>query len=65
MNTTRSDLALMALMTASVNVSKAEDENYLASLDDEDDKDDEDDDPESPDYRGIYVDFPGGDTRIN
>jgi hypothetical protein len=50
-------------LTASVNVSKAEDENYLASLDDDDDEDE--DDPESPDYRGIYVDFPGGDTRIN
>jgi hypothetical protein len=50
-------------LTASVNVSKAEDENYLASLDEDDDEDE--DDPESPDYRGIYVDFPGGDTRVN
>ena len=51
-------------LSASVNVSKQDDENYLASLDDDDEGDDEDD-PESPDYRGIYVDFPGGDTRIN
>jgi hypothetical protein len=36
-------------LSASVNVSKIEDENYLAELDDDD---------EVPDYRGIYVDFP-------
>jgi hypothetical protein len=49
-------------LTASVNVSKQEDDNYLASLDDDDE---DEDDPDSPDYRGIFVDFPGGDTRVN
>jgi len=47
-------------LTASVNVSKAEDENYLASIDSDDE-----DDPDSPDYRGIFVDFPGDDARLN
>jgi hypothetical protein len=47
-------------LTASVNVSKAEDENYLAGLDSDDE-----DDPDSPDYRGLFVDFPGHDTHIN
>jgi hypothetical protein len=47
-------------LTASVNVSKLEDENYLASLDSDDE-----DDPDSPDYRGLFVDFPGNDTRVN
>ena len=42
-------------LSASVNVSKIEDDNYLAELDDE---------SEGPDYRGIFVDFPG-DTRPN
>jgi hypothetical protein len=42
-------------LSASVNVSKIEDENYLADLDDEE---------EGPDYRGIFVDFPG-ETRPN
>ena len=42
-------------LSASVNVSKIEDDNYLADLDDE---------SEGPDYRGIFVDFPG-DTRPN
>jgi hypothetical protein len=37
-------------LTASVNVSKQEDNNYLAALDDEDD--------DEPDYRGIFVDLP-------
>jgi hypothetical protein len=37
-------------LTASVNVSKQEDDNYLAALDDEDD--------DGPDYRGIFVDLP-------
>jgi hypothetical protein len=37
-------------LTASVNVSKQEDDNYLAALDDEDD--------DEPDYRGIFVDLP-------
>ena len=47
-------------LSASVNVSKQEDENYLADLDTEDD-----DDPDSPDYRGIFVDMPGSGTRPN
>jgi hypothetical protein len=42
-------------LSASVNVSKIEDDNYLAELDEE---------AEGPDYRGIFVDFPG-DTRPN
>ena len=37
-------------LTASVNVSKQEDDNYLAALDDEGD--------DGPDYRGIFVDLP-------
>jgi hypothetical protein len=40
-------------LTASVNVSKQEDDNYLAALDDEDEEDDD-----GPDYRGIFVDLP-------
>jgi hypothetical protein len=43
-------------LSASVNVSKVEDDNYLADLDTEDD--------DTPDYRGIFVDLPG-DTRPN
>lgn len=39
-------------LSASVNVSKIEDDNYLADLDDEDD--------DTPDYRGIFVDLPKG-----
>jgi hypothetical protein len=40
-------------LSASVNVSKVDDENYLASIDSDDD-----DDPDGPDYRGIFVDLP-------
>ena len=47
-------------LSASVNVSKQDDENSLADLDTEDD-----DDPDSPDYRGIFVDMPGSGTRPN
>jgi len=47
-------------LSASVNVSKQDDENSLADLDAEDD-----DDPDSPDYRGIFVDMPGSGTRPN
>jgi hypothetical protein len=43
-------------LSASVNVSKVEDDNYLADLDTEGD--------DTPDYRGIFVDLPG-DTRPN
>jgi hypothetical protein len=46
-------------LTASVNVSKMEDDNYLAALD----TDDEDDD--GPDYRGIFVELPRNDTLPN
>jgi hypothetical protein len=45
-------------LTASVNVSKEDEDNYLASLD----SDEEDD---SPDYRGIFVELPGRDPRPN
>jgi hypothetical protein len=44
-------------LSASVNVSKIEDDNYLASLDSEDD--------DSPDYRGIFVDMPRDGTLPN
>jgi hypothetical protein len=47
-------------LSASVNVSKIEDDNYLASIDSDDDEDED-----GPDYRGLFVDFPGGDTHIN
>jgi hypothetical protein len=40
-------------LSASVNVSKLEDDNYLASIDSDDDGD-----PDGPDYRGIFVDLP-------
>jgi hypothetical protein len=36
-------------LSASVNVSKVDDDNYLADIDTEDDE---------PDYRGIFVDLP-------
>lgn len=44
-------------LTASVNVSKIEDENYLADLDTDED--------EGPDYRGIFVDLPRDDSKPN
>jgi hypothetical protein len=47
-------------LSASVNVSKTEDDNYLASIDSDDD-----DDPDGPDYRGIFVDFPPDGFRPN
>ena len=47
-------------LSASVNVSKQDDENYLASLDSDDD-----DDPDSPDYKGIFVDMPTDRARPN
>ena len=46
-------------LTASVNVSKVEDDNYLAELDDDDD------DEDSADYRGIFVELPRNDTLPN
>jgi hypothetical protein len=45
-------------LSASVNVSKDDDDNYLASLDS-----DEDDD--MPDYRGVFLDMSGQDSRPN
>lgn len=50
-------------LTASVNVSTADADNFLGSL--EPDDDDEDEDPEGADYRGIFVDFAGDGTRPN
>ena len=47
-------------LSASVNVSKTEDDNYLASIDSDDD-----DDPDGPDYRGIFVDFQPDGFRPN
>lgn len=47
-------------LSASVNVSKQDDDNYLASIDSDDD-----DDPDGPDYRGIFVDLPRDGTRPN
>jgi hypothetical protein len=44
-------------LTASVNVSKVDDENYLASIDSDDD--------DGPDYRGIFVDLPRDGFRPN
>ncbi len=44
-------------LSASVNVSKIDDDNYLAALDEDDDSD--------PDYRGIFVDMPRDNTRPN
>ena len=44
-------------LSASVNVSKIEDDNYLADLDDEND--------ELADYRGIFVDLPRDTGRPN
>ncbi len=38
-------------LSASVNVSKVDDDNYLAEIDAEDEED-------LPDYRGIFVDMP-------
>ena len=40
-----------ARLSASVNVSKIDDENYLADID-------SDDDDDVPDYRGIFLDIP-------
>lgn len=44
-------------LSASVNVSKLEDDNYLADLDTEDD--------DQADYRGIFVDLPPDSGRPN
>ena len=46
-------------LSASVNVSKVEDENYLASLDTEDEDD------ANVDYLGIFLDMPGTEGRPN
>jgi hypothetical protein len=47
-------------LSASVNVSKLDDENYLASIDSDDDEDED-----GPDYRGVFVDMPPGGFRPN
>jgi hypothetical protein len=44
-------------LSASVNVSIEEEDNYLASLDSGED--------DEPDYRGIFLDLPGDDARPN
>jgi hypothetical protein len=46
-------------LTASVNVSKMEDDNYLANLDEDEESDDD------ADYRGIFVELPRNDTLPN
>ena len=48
-------------LSASVNVSKNEDDNYLADLDTEDDYED----LNGADYRGLFVDMPTDRTRPN
>lgn len=50
-------------LSASVNVSKNEDDNYLASIDTEDEDDYED--LNGADYRGLFVDMPTDRTRPN
>ena len=59
-------------LTASVNVSTEESDNFLAELevdraDAEEDDDDEDDDPDAVDvdYRAVLVDFDSGNDRLN
>jgi hypothetical protein len=60
-------------LTASVNVSTEEDDNYLAKLevelaeaeDDDDDDDDDEDDTEDPDYRAVLADFDPNGDRLN
>lgn len=46
-------------LSASVNVSKIDEDNYLAALDTEDDEE------AMPDYRGIFVDMPRDKARPN
>jgi hypothetical protein len=46
-------------LSASVNVSKIDDDNYLAELDPDEEAED------LPDYRGIFVDLPRDDARPN
>jgi hypothetical protein len=45
-------------LSASVNVSKVDDDNYLADID-------SDDDDDLPDYRGLFVDLPRDGGRPN
>jgi hypothetical protein len=58
-------------LTASVNVSTEESDNFLAKLEvelaetDDDDDDDDDDDAEDPDYRAILADFDPNGDRLN
>ena len=62
-------------LTAAVNVSTDESENYLAKLeveladadddDDDDDEEDEDEDEDGADYRAILADFDTSGDRLN
>ncbi len=52
-------------LSASVNVSKLDDDNYLAELDPEDEDEEAGDPGSGPDYRGIFVDLLRDDTRPN
>ena len=61
-------------LTASVNVSTEESDNFLAELeveradaeeDDDDDDDDDDEGEDKVDYRAILADFDGGNDRLN
>ena len=51
-------------LTAAVNVSKVEDDNFLADLDGED-LDDDEEDPESVDYRAVYAEFDPEGSNLN
>jgi hypothetical protein len=52
-------------LSASVNVSKIDDDNYLAELDPEDEDEEPGEPGSGPDYRGIFVDLLRDDTRPN
>jgi hypothetical protein len=51
-------------LTAAVNVSKVEDDNFLADLEGED-YDDDEEDPESVDYRAVYAEFDPDGGNLN
>jgi hypothetical protein len=52
-------------LSASVNVSKLDDDNYLAELDPEDEDEESGEPGSGADYRGIFVDLLRDDTRPN
>jgi len=58
-------------LSAAVNVSTEEADNFLVELEsdivdmDDDDDDDDDDDEDEPDYRSVLVDFEPGAGRLN